>query len=145
MAKQQSQPSREAQVIQGLNAFEQTVSERDHALNEVNVLSRRCAELEAALNETRGMIAMLLRDRDVLTNALATANSQMRTVHSCMRDMANVTEKAVESAKAIDHSGAEAMARRLAPPVQKDDQMVATLADRIAAAGQNGNSQAVQK
>jgi chromosome segregation ATPase len=143
MVKQQSQPSREAQVIQGLNAFEQTVNERDHALNEVNVLSRRCAELEAALNETRGMITMLLRDRDVLTNALATTNAQLRTMHASYRDAAVATEKAVESAKAIDHSGAEAMARRLAPPVHKDDQLVASLADRIAAASGNGENHVV--
>lgn len=146
MVKQQPQPSREAQMIAGLDAFQETVRERDEAREAVDRLTRQNSELTRALDESRNTLAILLRDRDALTRALATANAQMRTVHTCMRDMARATEEAVETAKEVDMTGAEAMAKRLAPQAKQPsaEEFRATLADRLVA-GQNGNSQAVQK
>lgn len=138
MAPKPQQPSREALIVAGVDAYTQTVTERDEAMAEMASLKRANNDLNGQNTALREIVSKLLAHRDLLTAALSSANGQMRTVHSCLRDMASATEKAVASEKEIDLSGAEAMARRLAPP--SPEQMRATLQDRLASADTNGKA-----
>jgi hypothetical protein len=142
MAKQPA-PSREASVIAGLDAFNETVRERDELQAQVTSLMRDNTDLHGQNGALREIVQKMLEDRDLLTAALSAANTHLRNEHRAFADMAQETKKAVDSAKALENSGAEAMARRLAPPNPKLLQTTplrASLADRIADAGQNGGA-----